>query len=116
MANKLDPMDLKQILSLHNDGVSNRQIGGLLSSSRNTVNTYIKLEKASDYSINELLAMAPHQLDELFTAHTTLITSRYDELMAWFDKVNQQRNHPGSTFMFHYQEYRVTKGKSKNEL
>ena len=67
-------MDLKQILSLHNDGVSNRQIGDLLSISRNTVNNYIKLAKASDYSIGELLVMEPHQLEELFTAHTTLIT------------------------------------------
>ncbi|WP_159519583.1 hypothetical protein [Sunxiuqinia indica] len=70
---------------MNNDGVSNRQIGGLLSISRNTVNTYIKLAKASDYSIGELLAMTPGQLDELFTAHTTLITNWYDELMAWFD-------------------------------
>ena len=85
MANKLDPMDLKQILSLHNDGVSNRQIGGLLGISRNTVNNYIKLARASDYSIEELLAMEPHQLEELFTAHTTLITNRYDELMVWFE-------------------------------
>nr|WP_321355528.1 IS21 family transposase [uncultured Draconibacterium sp.] len=105
MANKLDPMDLKQILSLHNDGESNRQIGGILGISRNTVNNYIKLARASDYSIGELLAMDPHRLDELFTAHTTLITDRYDELMDWFDKVNQQRNHPGFTFMYHYQEY-----------
>ena len=100
MANKLDPMDLKQILSLHNDGVSNRQIGELLSISRNTVNSYIKLAKASDYSIKELLAMEPQELGELFTAHTTLITDRFNELMNWFDKVNQQRNHPGFTFMF----------------
>ncbi|QGY44721.1 IS21 family transposase [Maribellus comscasis] len=105
MANKLDPMDLKQILSLHNEGLSNRQIGDLLSISRNTVNNYIKLAKSSDYSIREMLTMDPHQLGELFTAHTTLITNRYDELMAWFDKVNQQRNHPGFTFMYHYQEY-----------
>lgn len=30
MANKLDPMDLKQILTLHIDGYSNRQIGSVL--------------------------------------------------------------------------------------
>ena len=99
-------MDLKQILSLYNDGVSNRQIGELLSVSRNTVNNYIKLARASDYSTKELLAMESHELGELFTAHTTLVTDRFNELMTWFDKVNQQRNHPGFTFMFHYLEYR----------
>lgn len=99
-------MDLKQLLSLHNDGVSNRQIGELLGISRNTVNNYIKLIKASDYRAEELLAMDNQKLGELFTAHTTLVSERFNELMRWFDKVNQQRNHPGFTFTFHYQEYR----------
>ena len=98
-------MDLKQILSLHKDGVSNRQIGLLLGISRNTVNNYIRLLKASDYSVEALLTMDNHELSELFTAHTTLITDRFNELMSWFDKVNQQRNHPGFTFMFHYLQY-----------
>jgi len=99
-------MDLKQILSLYNDSVSNRQIGELLGISRNTVNSYMQLVKASEYSINELLAKDPHELGELFTAHTTLVTDRFNELMTWFDQVNQQRNHPGFTFMNHYTEYR----------
>jgi hypothetical protein len=30
MANTLDPMDLKQIITLHIDGLSNRKIGVLL--------------------------------------------------------------------------------------
>ena len=105
MANKLDPMDLKQLLSLHQDGLSNRQIGELLSISRNTVNNYIKLAKASDYSPDELLAMDQPALGELFTAHTTLINDRFDELMGWFELMNHQRNHPGFTFIYHYQEY-----------
>jgi len=50
MANTLDPMDLKQIISLHLDGYSNRKIGTSLSISRNTVNTYIHLFKGSDYT------------------------------------------------------------------
>jgi len=49
--------------------------------------------------------MDNHELGKLFTAHTTLVTDRYGELMAWFDKVNQQRNHPGFTFTYHYHEY-----------
>ncbi len=52
MANKLDPMDLKQMITLHKDGLSNRQIGELLGVSRNTVNNYIKLSSASDYSLD----------------------------------------------------------------
>lgn len=98
-------MDLKQLLSLHQDGLSNRQIGDLLGISRNTVNNYIKLAKASDYSPDELLAMDQPALGELFTAHTTLINDRFNELMTWFEMMNHQRNHPGFTFIYHYQEY-----------
>ncbi|VTQ07280.1 hypothetical protein [Sphingobacterium daejeonense] len=36
MANILDPMDLKQILTLHIDGLSNRRIAVILGISRNT--------------------------------------------------------------------------------
>ena len=43
MANTLDPMDLKQILTLHIDGYSNRKIGKTLDISRNTINSYIAL-------------------------------------------------------------------------
>lgn len=106
MANKLDPMDLKQIITLHTDGLSNRQIGDLLSISRNTVNNYIKLFSTSDHSFEELLKMGSKELQELFTAHTTIVNDRFNLLMTYFDQVNQQRNHPGFTFSFHYQEYR----------
>jgi len=51
MANTLDPMDLKQIISLHLDGYSNRKIGTSLSISRNTVNSYIRLFTGSDVSL-----------------------------------------------------------------
>jgi hypothetical protein len=36
MANKLDIMDLKQMINLHTDGTSNRQISLILGLSRNT--------------------------------------------------------------------------------
>lgn len=41
MANTLDSMDLKQIISLHRDGLSNRKISATLGIARNTVNGYI---------------------------------------------------------------------------
>jgi hypothetical protein len=55
MANILDPMDLKQIITLHLDGASNRRIGSILGISRNTVNTYMQLFAASGISLEELL-------------------------------------------------------------
>ncbi|MDA3905033.1 MAG: IS21 family transposase [Bacteroidales bacterium] len=106
MANTLDPMDLKQIITLSQDGLSNRQISELLDISRNTVNNYMKLFKACDYEFDELLHMHNQQLKELFTAHTTIKNDRFEQLMLYFDKVNKGRNHPGFTFQFHYNEYK----------
>jgi len=108
MANKLDPMDLKQIITLHLNEYSNRKIGRTLGISRNTVNTYMKRFKASDYSCEQLLEFDNTALAELFPSQTTLDTQRHDELMKCFEKVNKSRNYPGFTFLFHYQEYAQT--------
>jgi len=105
MANRLDLMDLKQIITLHLDGFSNRKIAQTLDISRNTINTYIKLFKASDYRPKELLIMEETRLRELFPSTTTINNDRYDELMHYFEKVNHARHHPGFTFQFHYMEY-----------
>ena len=105
MAKKLDPMDLKQILSLHLDGFSNRQIGETLGIGRNTINGYMRQFKASDVSFTELLELDEPSLQELFPSKTTINNPRFAALMAFFDKVNLARSHPGFTFLYHYQEY-----------
>lgn len=105
MANTLDPMDLKQIISLHIDGFSNRKIGATLGISRNTVNNYMRLFKASTRSLEELLASDNVDLEALFPSSTTIANPRYEELMLYLDGINKARNHPGFTFLFHYQEY-----------
>lgn len=105
MAHILDPMDLKQIITLHLDGASNRKIGSTLGISRNTVNNYMQLFAACDYSLEELLAMDTAGLSELFSSHTTVDTARHNELMLYFEGVNRSRDHPGFTFLHHYQQY-----------
>lgn len=110
MANTLDSMDLKQIITLHLDEVSNRKIADALSISRNTVNTYMRLFKGSDYTFKELLSFENTGLETLFPSHTTIDNPRYDALMRYFEGMNKARNHPGFTFLYHYGEYsqRVT--------
>jgi transposase len=105
MANKLDPMDLKQILTLHLEGYSNRKIGSVLGISRNTVNTYMQLFAGSGYSFQELLNLDTPALSELFSPHTTLDPIRHNALMLYFEGVNKAQNHPGFTFLYHYQQY-----------
>lgn len=106
MANTLDPMDIKQIITLHSDGFSNRKIASTLGISRNTVNTYMRFIDTCDHTCKELLNFTDKQLEELFTSHTTIKNERYNALMLYFEKVNAARNHPGFTFLFHYNEYK----------
>lgn len=106
MANTLDPMDIKQIITLQLDGLSNRKIAGILGISRNTVNAYMKLFNACSYSFEELSGFDNSSLMDLFPSHTTINNERYNELMSYFDRINQSRNHPGFTFYYHYNEYR----------
>jgi hypothetical protein len=108
MANTLDPMDIKQIIRLHKDGISNRQISKTLGIGRNCINKYIALFKEVELSFEQLLQMDNHDLKELFTSTTTINNNRYDELMLYFEKVNHARNYPGFTFLYHYNEYQST--------
>jgi len=111
MANKLDPMDLKQLISLQLDGYSNRRIAKTLGFSRNTINVYFGLIKSIDSSPSELLEKSESELRELFPAVSTIDNYRYETLMNYFKKVNQARSKPGFTFLFHYQEYVVSQKK-----
>ncbi|MGQ1889978.1 IS21 family transposase [Thermophagus sp. OGC60D27] len=99
-------MDLKQILTLHLDGISNRKIGEILGIHRNTINNYVHLFNSSKYSKEELVSLDNSELLKLFPIHTTIKNARYDELMRYFEKMNAQRDHPGFTFLYHYREYR----------
>jgi len=107
MANTLDPMDLKQIITLHKDGLSNRKIGKTLGISRNTVNTYVSLLKSSEHDLEDLLHMDSHALREHFPSHTTIVNKRYNDLMLFLEQENMAKNHPGFTFLHHYNEYKL---------
>jgi transposase len=106
MANKLDPMDLKQIISLHLDKYSNRKIAETLSIGRNTVNQYIAAIKACGVDLQELRTLENASLCELFPTQTTINNERYDTLMKYFEEMKHSRHHPGFTFQFHYIEYK----------
>ena len=51
MANTLDPMDLKQIIRLHLEGLSNRETAKTLGIGRNAVNEYMQRFTSCDLSM-----------------------------------------------------------------
>ena len=101
VANLFDPMDLKQILSLHLDRLSNRKIAITLGISRNTINHYIRLFKASKYALKDLLNFDNLKLKQLFSIHTTIDNTRHNGLVSYFFKMNSKLNHPGFTYAYH---------------
>lgn len=84
MANKLDIMDLKQIINLHLDGNSNREISRTLGINRNTVNNYISSFTSCDIAMEELSALNHAELEELFSSKTTINNERFSVLMLFF--------------------------------
>lgn len=108
MSKILDPMDLKQIITLHLDGLSNRKVADTLGISRNTVNEYMRLFKGCGRSFAELLKFDIASLREQFPVKTTIDNVRFNELMRYLEYTHKQRAHPGFTFLYHYQEYRST--------
>jgi len=105
MANKLDLMDIRQLIRLHSDGLSNRKVGKTLGIHRNTINDYIRRIKATEVSPEELLNLDDAELQELFPSHTTIDNDRYEQLMAFLEGVHKARHHPGFTFQYHHREY-----------
>jgi len=111
MAKKLDLMDLKQIITLHLNGCSNREIGNTLGVSRNTVNQYITQFKSTEIPLNELLELEEGDLRELFTQRTTIDNYRFDELMQYFEGMKKETYRVGFTFLYHYKTYSASVSK-----
>lgn len=107
MANKLHTMDLRQIITLHMGGNSNRKIAQLLGINRNTINYYLSSFKASDLSLTALQALSDQDLSELVSSKTTIDKKRFSELVAFFETMHPQRNHPGFTLLYHYHLYKT---------
>ena len=99
-------MDLKQIIQLHLDGLSNRGISKTLGIGRNAVNHYMQLFTSCDMTFEAILALSDSDFKELFSSKTTIDNDRYNQLMQYFEKVNHARNHTGFTFLYHYQQYK----------
>ncbi len=65
MAKTLDSMDLKQIIRLHLDGLSNHEIGKTLGIGRNAVNEYMQRFRVCKKTMKELLQLEEPVLKEL---------------------------------------------------
>jgi transposase len=80
---------IKQLIQLHESGVSNRRIAKALSIDRETVNNYIRKMKAGNMQTVELLELEEPVPEGKFIAGTAAYTDRrfddFKELLPWFE-------------------------------
>jgi hypothetical protein len=105
MANKLDPMDIKQIIRLHLDRYSNREIAETLGIGRNMVNR--KIREIADYWVDmvTLLTYDNKALTELFPSVRRISSDRLERLASFFLTMRKSIDATGFTFQFHYFQY-----------
>jgi len=91
MAGKVTKMSkIKQLIQLHETGVSNRRIAKALSLDRETVNTYVRKLKAGNMQTAELLELDAPVLESKFMAGTAAYTDKrfeaFKEMLPYFEK------------------------------
>jgi transposase len=91
MAGKLTSMSkIKQLIQLHESGVSNRQIARTLGLDKGTVNAYVQKMKSGCMQIPELLSLDEPVLEGKFSAGTAAFTDprfeQFKELLPYFEK------------------------------
>ncbi|MDT7829811.1 hypothetical protein RQM65_14145 [Pricia sp. S334] len=98
MARKpIEMMKLKQIIRLKERKTSNREISGILSVHRNTVNKYVRLITASGVSLSALREMVDAELAKLFPETDTVDDDRYEVLSSYFSYFAKELKKTGCT-------------------
>ena len=96
---RIEVMDIKQLLTLKKQGISNRKAAQILQISRNTVNGYTKLFDETDYSYEELLKLTDAALRELCAPQSEVSQNRYEQLAGYFDYFLAELKKPGCTLL-----------------
>lgn len=98
-------MDIRQLLELKYQGYSNRKVSDLIGIHRNSVNTYVRLFKASGSGFKYLLSLSDEELSALFPIPNTTNKKRYEELSSHFEYFRKELKKPGCTRQVLWQEY-----------
>jgi transposase len=103
---RIELMDLRQLISLKRQGLSNRKTASLLQISRNTVNSYTQVLESLPYSYDQLLAFSTAELRELCAPESEVSTDRYEQLANQFQYFSTELKKPGCTLLILWHEYR----------
>ena len=98
-------MEIKQLLLLYTNEVSNREIAKRLSIGRNTVNRYINHFKAMKLDKDQLRALSEEDIFKLFKREKKKCL-RKELLHACFPQVKKDKSKDGFTFQKIWEEYK----------
>lgn len=98
---------IKQVLRLHKDGVSNREIARQLDLYKGTVNKYVNLAKADSKSLDELLCLDEPELEHRFCGGNPAYTDkRFDDLSTRLAYIVSELGRKHTTMYLLWEEYR----------
>ena len=99
-------MDLRQLIILKKQGLSNRKIGELLQICRNTVNGYVQVIEDLSHDYDHLLTLDDLALKELCAPESEVSADRYEALAGRFEYFATELKKPGCTLLTLWNEYR----------
>jgi len=108
MAGKLTRMSkIKQVLQLHQGGMSNRSIARELCLYKETINEYIRKLKSNQFAVDELLKLEDPELEKIFSAGSPAYTdNRFEVLKDKLDYIEKELLRKHVTRYQLWQEYR----------
>ena len=102
---RIDIMDLRQLIQLKRKGFSNRKVAEALGVSRNTVNSYVHAFTDHELSYEQLDVLSEGELAGLFPQADAKDGQRYEQLAGYFPTFSKELRKTGCTLQALWRRY-----------
>lgn len=104
---RIEIMELKNLIRLKLNGLSNRKAALELGVSRNTVNGYVSYFESHNFDYGELMELSEKDLDDLFSVSSEVDKQRFEDLSQYFEYFSKELKKVGCTKEVLWKEYRI---------
>lgn len=102
---RIDIMELRQLIQLKRKGLSNRKVARALGTSRNTVNSYVRAFSEHELDYEQLEELSETELAGLFPQADYKDHQRYEQLAAYFPTFARELRKTGCTLQTLWRGY-----------
>lgn len=102
---RINIMDLRQLIQLKHKGLSNRKVAEALGVSRNTVNTYVHAFTDHGLNYKQLEGLSEGELAGLFPQTDSKNCQRYEQLAGYFPTFGKELRKTGCTLQVLWRSY-----------